>query len=367
VSAFIASKGVKHTISTAYHPEGQGVTERANRTILKALRAAVGKRFADWGQHVPAVQWHLNTTLNTSVGCAPFTAFFGREPPTELSTSMGKPHDLFRGVDDYMTLVREWQDYVNRVQQQAYLRAKAAHDATHCFVAFEPGDRVLLYKEKLENKLDSHYNAAYVVVARVHGNRYKLRAVNSVRVDDFVEAHVDRMLRYDASRTTDREAIEAQVPQGYGIVDSVLEHKQEDDGLSFFIRWKGCDASLDSWLPARDLKRVAVVRSYCALHGLSLKQPQRKRSGTLPQAADDLPSPAATPAAPAPTPPSPAPQEGTAAPSMPAASRAERAARRTSAAASGPREARAADRHSPSPADPRAARAARRAASTRGR
>jgi len=123
VSTFIASKVLKHTISTAYHPEGQGVTERANRTILKALRAAVGKRFADWGQQVPAVQWHLNTRLNTSVGCASFTAVFGREPPTELSTSMGKPHDLFRGVDHYMTLVREWQDYVNRVQQQAYLRA----------------------------------------------------------------------------------------------------------------------------------------------------------------------------------------------------------------------------------------------------
>jgi len=64
----------------------------------------------------------------------------------------------------------------------------------HRFVAFEPGDRVLLYKERLENKLDSHCNAAYVVVARVHSNRYKLRAVNSVRDDDFVEAHVDRML-----------------------------------------------------------------------------------------------------------------------------------------------------------------------------
>jgi len=45
------------------------------------------------------------------------------------------------------------------------------------------------------------------------------------------------MLRYDASRTTDREAIEAQVPQGYGIVDSVLEHRQEDDGFSFFPSW----------------------------------------------------------------------------------------------------------------------------------
>jgi transposase InsO family protein len=53
--------GTKLRMSSAYHPQTDGLTERMNRTVEQVLRKYVNDVQDDWDEHLPAVQFSLNT------------------------------------------------------------------------------------------------------------------------------------------------------------------------------------------------------------------------------------------------------------------------------------------------------------------
>ena len=55
VTEFCNITGVYKTRTTAFHPRSDGLTERANRTILAMLRAAAHKDTKKWPSKLPTV------------------------------------------------------------------------------------------------------------------------------------------------------------------------------------------------------------------------------------------------------------------------------------------------------------------------
>ena len=66
----------KHT-HTPYHPQGDGLVERANRTILDML-ATVVKNHENWESHLRATCMAYNTSVQSTTGQSPFFLMFGR-------------------------------------------------------------------------------------------------------------------------------------------------------------------------------------------------------------------------------------------------------------------------------------------------
>jgi len=52
--------GVRQKMSSAYHPEMDGSTERANRTVGQMLRACIGPTQKDWVTRLPAIEFAIN-------------------------------------------------------------------------------------------------------------------------------------------------------------------------------------------------------------------------------------------------------------------------------------------------------------------
>ena len=48
--------GTKLHMSTAYHPQSDGQTERANRVLEEALRAYVSPLHDDWDEHLASIR-----------------------------------------------------------------------------------------------------------------------------------------------------------------------------------------------------------------------------------------------------------------------------------------------------------------------
>ena len=71
--------GTKLTMSTAYHPQTDGQTERSNRTLEEALRAYVNWRQTDWDVHLSALEISINNARNSSTGFTPFYLNSGQE------------------------------------------------------------------------------------------------------------------------------------------------------------------------------------------------------------------------------------------------------------------------------------------------
>ena len=67
--------GVTKSRTTAYHPQGDGMVERFNRSLLQMLRAYVCHE-SDWEKFLPLVMFAYRTSPHTSTGASPFDLMF---------------------------------------------------------------------------------------------------------------------------------------------------------------------------------------------------------------------------------------------------------------------------------------------------
>ncbi|GJW96966.1 putative reverse transcriptase domain-containing protein [Tanacetum coccineum] len=71
--------GTQLDMSTAYHPETDGQSERTIQTLENMLRAFVIDFGNVWDRHLPLVEFSYNNSYHTSIKAAPFEALYGRK------------------------------------------------------------------------------------------------------------------------------------------------------------------------------------------------------------------------------------------------------------------------------------------------
>ncbi|GJZ86790.1 putative reverse transcriptase domain-containing protein, partial [Tanacetum coccineum] len=71
--------GTRLDMSTAYHPQTDGQSERTIQTLEDMLRACVLDFRGSWDVHLPLVEFSYNNSYHSSVRCAPFEALYGRK------------------------------------------------------------------------------------------------------------------------------------------------------------------------------------------------------------------------------------------------------------------------------------------------
>jgi transposase InsO family protein len=83
--------GIRKTHTTAYHPQGNAITERENSVIKAMLSAYVNERLTDWDDHLPAVMMAHRTAVHRTLDEAPFTMMMGRWARLPLDAFVGPP------------------------------------------------------------------------------------------------------------------------------------------------------------------------------------------------------------------------------------------------------------------------------------
>ena len=65
-------------MSTAYHSQTDGQTEKVNRVLEDLLRICILDFRGTWEEHLPLVKLAYSDSFQTSIGMAPFEALYGR-------------------------------------------------------------------------------------------------------------------------------------------------------------------------------------------------------------------------------------------------------------------------------------------------
>ena len=81
--------GVHHVISTAYHPQTNGLDERFNQTLQRALLKMIDENQSEWDKFLDSVLFAYRTSKQASTTFSPFFLLYGREPtlPVDLIVS----------------------------------------------------------------------------------------------------------------------------------------------------------------------------------------------------------------------------------------------------------------------------------------
>ena len=79
--------GIEKSRTTAYHPQGDGMVERFNRSLLQLLRCYTQQE-EDWEQYLLLVLYAYCTAPHSSTGISPFQLMFGRPPKSTQVQSL---------------------------------------------------------------------------------------------------------------------------------------------------------------------------------------------------------------------------------------------------------------------------------------
>ena len=78
VDKFLKQYEVKQKVSSAYHPQSQGLVKRFNQTLKRALLKQVGEDQSSWEMFLSETVYHYNTAVQESTKVAPYTVVFHR-------------------------------------------------------------------------------------------------------------------------------------------------------------------------------------------------------------------------------------------------------------------------------------------------
>jgi hypothetical protein len=89
--------GTQLKMSTAYHPQTDGQTERSNRTLEDILRHYVSAEQDDWDEHLTAAEIAVNSSVQAATGFSPYYLNFGDHPvfPTHVPLESVKNETLY--------------------------------------------------------------------------------------------------------------------------------------------------------------------------------------------------------------------------------------------------------------------------------
>ena len=139
--AFHALLGTKLNISSAYHPQTDGQTERMNKTLEQIIRAYCYERHDLWAEYLDAAEFAMNLHKSASTQFSPFEVVYGFNPETFASLAADTP----RG--DTYDLLAERENIAKQVEinlREAKIFQKHYADKRVQDGELELGDRVAI-------------------------------------------------------------------------------------------------------------------------------------------------------------------------------------------------------------------------------
>jgi len=271
--AFWSLLGTTLKFSTAYHPQTDGQTENANKTLEQVLRAYVDFDQKNWDQHLAAAELAVNNSKNATTGFTPFYLFYGQE--ARLPIDLGIAPLLGEKNPQAVKDILEWKQSIRQAlenTERAQAIQKSNADRSRRAVKFQVGDQVMLdnanYRaqgeEKRSRKLAEQWWGPYTIKRVVSDNAYELDVSNSrLRVHPTVNVSVLKPYKDGVNVFPSRPVplnrpepvIDSETGEEVWEVESIDgkrlygKHKQEQ----YLVKWKGYAHHERTWEPIENL------------------------------------------------------------------------------------------------------------------
>lgn len=286
IDSYCARYNIGQHISRAGHSGAHGAVERVNQSVAELLRkwlAGSYKSHKTWPTALPEVARALNQCHHASIGMAPQVALHGTAPSLLAGAEIaGGPTTI--AVADVSHLVA----IIDATHHKAYnnllastVKYKRYYDSVARTRNFRVGDHVLIHNISREHKLQTYYNDVGVITEKVNDSTYTVRRRLSGKTENM---HTNRLIPYNADRTTDTSELRRLLQPGEQIPERIVKHHAadtSDDGgkttYKFMVHWAGLPAVFDSWHPPEHLLHLDIFKTYCTEHSLDELVPRRGR------------------------------------------------------------------------------------------
>jgi transposase InsO family protein len=247
--------GVELRLSTAYHPQSDGQTERVNQCLETFLRCFVHTCPRQWHKWLDQAEFWYNTSWHSALNRSPFEVLYGYSPRQfGISVASDQPvTDLSSWLADRELMTDVIRLHLNRAKQ----RMKRYADAKRSERQFQIGDHVYVkiqpyvqasLAQRSNQKLAFKFFGPYRVTARVGSVAYRLELPASSSVHPVF--HVSQLKKAVSSR----HSVTAVPPSEdvlWSVPERILQHRSITKGthsiLQGLIKWSNLPISLATW------------------------------------------------------------------------------------------------------------------------
>lgn len=240
---------IKSNLSTAYHPETDGQTERINQILEQYLRIYTNYQQDDWSSLLPMAEFAYNNAKHEATGVSPFFANKGYNPAWAAEIDSALPEAARVCAADWETLHAFLRDQLTKTVAQ-YQRATASRRAQA--PPFPKGSKVWLdtrniHTKRPMKKLDDRRTGPFEVLEEVstHARRLKLppalRFLHPVFHVNLLEPYVENPIPNRVQPPPPPVEIEgAEEFEVEEVLDSWIDRrKRPGSEIMYMVKWVG--------------------------------------------------------------------------------------------------------------------------------
>ena len=262
--------GTQLKMSTAYHPQTDGQTERANRTLEEILRHYVGNKQDDWDQHLTAAEIAVNSSVQASTGFTPYYLNYGDHPtfPTNIQLDATKNEGVYELMQQLQINI---QQAVRNMENARDRQTHYANQHRRDFI-FKEGEEVLVSTKNLKlpegvtRKLSHKYNGPFKIVEVISPTVYKLQLPEAWKHKHPV-FHVSLLKKYTAGQQTDKvdttvDDIDQDDEVEYEVDNIIGQRITKGKQTEYLVTWKGHPESEATWETYDNVKDLKAMDDY---------------------------------------------------------------------------------------------------------
>ena len=270
---------ITRNLSTAFHPQTDGQTERQNSTMEQYLRAYVNFEQDDWVALLPMAEFAYNNSKNASTGLSPFEVMTGYSPrmtfeePSDPRAKSVSAKAHAKHLDSLMEVCKE-------ALLAAQKHQKTFADKHSKPIQFAVGDYVWLrgknIRTKRNRKLEWKAFGPFEILKKHGDQAYKLDLPKRWRIHDVFHVSLlepskerERGSTQPAEPSYEAEDIDIEEDgDDEYTVESILDSKVfdadkapnqpqgNDYGLFYLVKWEDYEESESTWEPASHVKHL---------------------------------------------------------------------------------------------------------------
>jgi hypothetical protein len=262
--------GVKLKMSSAYHPETDGSSERSNKTVNQMLRFHVKQNQRGWVCALPHICFQIMNTVNTSPKFSGFQLHLGRSPriiPPMIPQSL--PTELHNATHTAMSMIKQLSEAQDNLLLMKITQSHHADASRGPNPHYQVGNLVMLstkhqrhaYKKKGEKRTakffpqwDSPYHVTH---CHPKASSYTL----DILINAYPVYHTSELKTHIANDPNLFPTQEFSQPSPIltpngseeHIIDKIIDSHHQGRGWQFLVRWLGYLPHHNEWLPAADV------------------------------------------------------------------------------------------------------------------
>ena len=265
--------GIERKLSTAFHPQTDGQTERLNAVMEQYLRSYVTYLQDDWLAWLPMAEFAANNHTSESTGVSPFFANLGYHPRHQFDL-MPAPRDNVPDnraralVDQLADLHDHLRVEMNRALK---IQKEQANERRLPAPRYEPGDKVWLNAKNIKTrrpsiKLDHRRLGPYEVIESVTPRAIRLRLPETVRLHpvfhvSLLEPTADDP--YPGQLQPPPPPVEVDGEEEW-LVDDILDARIRYRKLQYLVKWTGYYQP--TWEDATSVNGLQAVDNFHQAH-----------------------------------------------------------------------------------------------------